>query len=332
MSKQDVLVSVIIPLHNAVSYISDYVHELGEILENHFKNYEIILIDDGCTDETVSTIYTLQTELKNLLLFRLSRHFGVDIALTAGLDNCIGDFVITLNPITDPVTLIPEMVSLGQQGHEVVYGVMHSDMINSQQRGKFAHFLYQKFYQYFDKLTDSAIPENFSSYRMCTRHVLNYVLQHEDRHRLLKVIPALAGFKHTQVTYMPLMRAGYSQTTPLLPALFKGIDIIFSTSIKPLRIVTFTAIGMAVLNMLYTVYILLIALFKQDVAEGWITLSLQSTGMFFLLSVILAILSEYIFRMMESTHKRPLYQITEERFSGVLTHRQRLNVVSSEKE
>jgi hypothetical protein len=68
------------------------------------------------------------------------------------------------------------------------------------------------------------------------------------------------------------------------------------------------------------------------VAEGWITLSLQSSGMFFLLSLILTILSEYIFRMMESMYKRPLYQVTEERFSNVLTQRQRLNVVSSEKD
>ncbi|OQW90394.1 MAG: hypothetical protein BWK79_20015 [Beggiatoa sp. IS2] len=319
--KKDVFVSVIIPVFNAAPYITAYIEALAQIVENQFKDYEIILVDNACVDETLTVITTLQQTVQNILYFRLSRSGELDIAITAGLDNCIGDFIITLNPLCDPPELIPEMVTLGQQGYEIVYGI---DTTQTQQRSLF-NWLYRKFHRIFQNMTGSSLPENFSTYRLMSRQVLN---QNEDRHRLLKVIPALGGFKHITLNYIPL---NPTDRTPVFTALFKGLDIIFSSSIKPLRLVTFTALTMGILNLWYALYIVLIAVFKENIAEGWITLSLQSSGMFFLLSLILAILSEYIFRMMENMYKRPLYQITEEKVSNVLTHRQRLNVVSSEK-
>lgn len=322
--KKDIFVSVIVPVSNAAAYISDYIKELAEVLETQFKDYEIILVDNACVDETPSIIATLQQTVQNILYFRLSRSGELDIAITAGLDNCIGDFIITLNPLSDPPPLIPEMVTLSQQGYEIVYGIYTTQT----QQSFLFNWLYKRFHYLFQNMTGSSLPENFTTYRLMSRQVLNYVLQNEDRHRLLKVIPALGGFKHITLNYVSLEHA---PRTPTLTALLKGIDVIFSSSIKPLRLVTFTALTMGMLNLLYTLYIVLIAVFKENVAEGWITLSLQSSGMFFLLSLILAILSEYIFRMMESMYKRPLYQITEERMSNVLTQRQRLNVVSSEK-
>jgi glycosyltransferase involved in cell wall biosynthesis len=330
MTRQDIFVSVIVPIDNAASYIADYVKTLAHLLETHFKDYEIILVDNACIDETPAILATLQHTIQNILYFRLSRSGDMDIAITVGLDNCIGDFIITLNPLYDPPHLIPEMVTLGQQGYEIVYGVYTTD--SQTQQGFWFHWLYKKFHAIFQNMTGSTLPENFSTYRLMSRQVLNYVLQHEDRHRLLKVIPALGGFKHITLNYVSLDYYGAPRKTPILTALLKGLDVIFSSSIKPLRLVTFTAFTMGMLNLLYALYIVFIAIFKDDVAEGWITLSLQSSGMFFLLSLILTILSEYIFRMMESMYKRPLYQVTEERFSNVLTQRQRLNVVSSEKD
>lgn len=329
MVKPDIFVSVIVPLQNAEMYVVDYVKELAELLEIHFKDYEIILIDNVCTDTTPVLIVELQQNVQNILCFRLARRVDLDLALTAGLDNCIGDFIITLNPIYDPPHLIPPMVTLGQQGNDVVYGV-YTDATFQSQRGFLARALSKQLHRYFQTITGNTIPENFFNYRLLSRQVLNYLLQNEDRHRLLRIIPALGGFRHTQLTYEPLNRPGYPHKTSFLADFVNGIDIIFSASVKPLRLVTVTALSMGVLNLLYTVYILLIAAFKTDVAEGWITLSLQSAGMFFLLSLILAILAEYIFRMMENMYKRPLYQITEERLSNILTHRKRLNVVSSE--
>jgi glycosyltransferase involved in cell wall biosynthesis len=324
MPKLAALVSVVVPVHNASAYLQAFVQELSAVLAGHFQDYEIILVDNASSDDSVALVESLQKALQNLLLLRLARRVDNEVALSAGLDNCIGDFVITLDPACDPPELIPQMVQLARQGKEIIYAVAET-----QRRGALPGWLQHKFYDAFQGITHSTVPDNFSTYRLLTRRLLNFVLQNEDRHRLFKVIPALAGFPHAELAYRP---AGTRPATPLPLALFKGLDIIFSISIKPLRLVTFTALVMAALNLLYTVYVLFIALFKENVAEGWITLSLQTSGMFFLLSLILAILAEYIFRMMESMQRRPLYQIAEESYSKVLTHQRRLNVVSSEPE
>lgn len=326
MIKKNVFVSVIVPLYNAESFLTLYLQRLSTLLEQSFQDFEIILIDNASSDQTANIIKTQQQQLTNLISFRLSRYSGIEVAITAGLDNCIGDFIISLNPAYDPPELIPEMVELAQQGHEIVYGAMEGDIQASLPKNVISRLFYRRFYRMFQSLTGSSVPENFASYRLITRHVLNYVLQNEDRHRLLKVIPALAGFHHAKLTYQPLK----PRRVKLFFSILKGIDIIFSTSVKPLRIVTFTGLLMAGLNFIYALYVLTIALFKTDVAEGWITLSLQNTSMFFLTSLILAIIGEYIFRMMDFLHKRPMYHIVEESTSNILLHRQRLNVISSE--
>src|ERR1700709_290880 len=106
-TRVDTFISVIVPLRNAAPYIENVVLEIERVLRGSFRHYELVLVDDASSDETVKIIQRLQKNVENVQLYCLNRLSGLNVALVAGLDNSIGDFVITLDAASDPLDLIP---------------------------------------------------------------------------------------------------------------------------------------------------------------------------------------------------------------------------------
>jgi polyisoprenyl-phosphate glycosyltransferase len=142
----------------------------------------------------------------------------------------------------------------------------------------------------------------------------------------VRVMPALSGHDYCVFRY----RGGGAQAPPR-PSLSRwlraGMQTIMAATVVPVRVATALAVVASFLNLLYSVYVIAVAAVKGDVVEGWTSLSLQMAGMFFLFSVILAILSEYIFQIAQRSHSRPLYRVIEEASSPSFTIKERLNVV-----
>lgn len=160
-------------------------------------------------------------------------------------------------------------------------------------------------------------------FRVLSRKVINFMLQHQASGLSYRLLPAVSGFSKATVTYD---RSIQPPPRNLLDDIERGMRLLVSSSFGPMRVVTLLSLFGAVINLLYSFYVMAIALFKVEVAPGWVTLSLQQSGMFFLFSLVLLVLGEYILHMAKLAANVPSYYVTDDFTSAVITRRNRLNV------
>jgi glycosyltransferase involved in cell wall biosynthesis len=326
--ERDCFVSVVAPLRNDEDCVDAFVAEVREALETNYENYEILLVDDGSTDTTPARVSDILRHYEHVRLIRLSRTFGDEIAICAGLESAIGDYVVTMIPISDPPDLIPAMVTdLRKHGGGTV-GVRRERPEES-----FANRVGSRiFYWVCNRILDLNIPANSTQFRAMSRQALNALLQIKEKYRYLKVLSAYIGYQHTAFAYDPIARGGRRRERSLLESIDLTINAMVANSTHLLRTVTLLGLLASVLDLLYMGYILAVAVFKTHVAEGWITLSAQSAGMWFFLFVILTVFGEYLGRILAETQDRPLYYVLDERSSTAApVKEQRRNIVTESK-
>lgn len=161
-----------------------------------------------------------------------------------------------------------------------------------------------------------------------SRRLVNYVLQHEDAYLNYLLSPMIGGFKSDSLTYMSSKPNLQRMVRSFREGVGYAISLIMFTSTVPLRLVTGTCFIAAFLSLLYSIYVVLIFLLNQNVAEGWTTLSLQLSSQFFLLALAIGLLVEYMVYILRQSTKRPRFYIAREFRSGALTREQKLNVRS----
>jgi polyisoprenyl-phosphate glycosyltransferase len=324
MGAIDCFVSVVAPIRNDASCVAGFIAETIALLRRNYTNYELVLVDDASDDGTVAIVTALLGDWECVRLVRLSRPFGLDTAVSAGLDTVIGDIVIVMLPQTDPIEMIPEIVEQTRHRGDVIFGTYpprHG--VNLPMRIGNALF-----YWYCRRVLRLKVPVNAAIFRGLSRQAVNALTQIRDRCRYLPVLCAQIGYESAAFTYTPVQRGDRRRGRSIRDAIGLGIDILTTTSSHPLRFVTWLGLLASLLNVLYALYVVGIYLFKPTVAEGWTTLSLQSGAMFFFVFLILTVLSEYVGHILVQSEARPLYYVLEERNSRVpLAGEHRLNVV-----
>lgn len=329
MPRSDTFVSVVAPLYNEGAWVEPFVRETVALLQEQYAHYELVLVDDGSTDDTVARVETLLRQLPAMRLIRLSRRFGPDIAITSGLESAIGDFVVTLLPETDPPSLIPGLVDLCRQGKDVLFGIRSSTRGEPWSR-RFAASL---FYAVAEHLFRAPILRHASFYQVYSRQALNAVVRIKDKARYLRLLGTLIGYENRTFTYEPIQRSATVQGRSWSEAFALALGLLTAQSANPLRFVSAMGLLASIINVLYVAYILVIYFFKPHVAEGWTTLSLQTAGLFLWVFLILTVLSEYVGQILGELKDRPLYFALEEKNSSVLvTHPERRNIVSASPE
>jgi polyisoprenyl-phosphate glycosyltransferase len=325
MARQaDMLVSVVMTLSASDDSLADLIRDLRLMLETQVRDYEIIIVDNGSRDGTIARIEALVDEVPNIQVLSLARLCDRDIAMLAGIENAIGDFVITMLPIRDQVSVLPRMLDLAMAGSEVVFGKSDADMA---EHGRAYRAMTRLFFGLYRRLTGITIPAEGSQFRLMSRRIVNYLLQSEPAHIMLQALPAISAFRSQTIEYEMSRTGRLQQQRSFRSGLHKALSMVLSTTAMPARLLSLLAMAAGLLNLLYMVYVIGVAVFKTGVAEGWITLSLQISGMFFLMSVILALLSEYIVRIFEGSFRRPLYMVAREMTSSTLSRQQRLNIL-----
>lgn len=324
MRTRDIFVSVVMRVRDSEAFIAAALERLSDVMEGSFAYYEIVVVDDASTDATRARVAELQARARNIQLYGLARRKGDSIALTAGLDHAIGDMVVMLDPRLDPPELIPQMVERALEGVDIVYALPRERM----QGWGTANLLVRGFMAAMARLNSVDVPQAMSSYRLVTRTVLNYMLEAVDRHRSLTFLPALSGYPYATIEYTRLVRAG-EVDVPVGERVAKALDLLFCTSARPLRIITLMSLGISVLSVLYAAYSVLIFVVLDDIARGWTSLSLQISGLFFLVCIILAVMSEYLLQVLEATTQRPRYHIATQRHSATMDVAQDRNVVAT---
>jgi glycosyltransferase involved in cell wall biosynthesis len=321
----DALVSTVLLVRNAEQDLLGVVADLQKILADTVTDYEIVVVDNASRDRTVPTLETLSNELPNLQVYCLSARVSDDVARVAGIQQAIGDYVILLD-LYDDITQIPALLERSLDGNDLVLAV-RADAKKERQRG-FTGLAARAFIFIYRLISGYDLDLDAPRYRLMSRRLVNYVLQHEDAHLNYLLLPLIGGFKNERLVYTPSKPERRRMGRSFREGASYAVSLVMFTSTVPLRLVTITCCVAASASLIYSVYVVLIYLLKENVAEGWTTLSLQLSVQFFLLALAIGLLAEYMVHVLRQSTKRPRFYIAREFRSGAITREQKLNVRS----
>jgi polyisoprenyl-phosphate glycosyltransferase len=308
----DIFVSLIAPCGNAAAHLKEDLFELYQILKKNYSFFEIILVLDGSTDNTPQLAHSFLNEMEGLRILQLSRHHGLDIAASAGIDSSIGDYVIVLSLETDPASLIPALIKNISENQTLIYG--QPEQSNSYIAPR--TFFSKIFNWYCRRYLNVDIQRGGSLVRCMNRKMANQFTQNKDKHRSLRLMTAQLGVRAQPHIYQ------FKKSQRIKKSFWNDVgtamDILVSTSAHPMRLLSRAALTFGTLSFLYSIYIFAIYFFKTDVAPGWVTLSFQLSMSFFMLFVVLAILSEYLGKIMNDSRRTEAYSVLDEQNSSVL--------------
>ena len=318
--KQDIFVSTIIVAKKSTKKLTKYIEDLSELLSIRYTNYEIIVVDNGVAEGETDTLAETLLRIPCIRVIRLAQNFKYDTALFAGLEVSIGDFVCTLDPTIDPISVIPEFVDKNQS-KDVVQGVSELPVASS----KFGQVGRRLFYWYNRKYIGIDIPVNATYLASYSRKAVNALTQTNRSQHHIRHMARRVGYAYETIPYQPLRHPG--ATKKLKRGIIEALEISISYSTHPLRFVTWLGLIASLINVAYAVYVIAVNVLHQKVAEGWTTTSLQLSLMFFILFIIVVIISEYIGRILTESYKDPQYYIADELTSTVaLADTKRRNV------
>lgn len=313
-------VSVVVVVHNRGADVPELVASLEREIAGAVSDYEIVLVDNCSTDSSREQLEAAARHHADVQVYSLATHVEEAAAVMAGMENCLGDYVILLNPAFHAPSAIRLLIekSSGCEIVKVTNAALPVEPLPYRLAQKGFNFLFRKMY-------GKELPAQASDCVMLSRRVVNLILQYKQPHLAFRLLPVLTQLRAATTTAasQPLFKP---EKKSLLQSLARGLSVLTFIDAKPLRLVSSAAVLAATANVAYMAYVTLMFAFKEGVAPGWTTLSLQISGMFFFLSLAVAILAEYIGALFMSAG-RPLYLIGSEATSPVVARKARLNVV-----
>ena len=305
-------ISIVVPMYNEEKVIPLFFAEINRVLTTIPQyQFELVVVNDGSKDQTLKLLKTQQAKQSNLIIVNLSRNFGHEPAVAAGIKTATGDAIIPMDAdLQDPPMLIAELLKKFEEGFEVV---------NAKRKGRhedtfFKRFSAIKFYQFIAKLSGKIkIPQNVGHFRLISRRVADEVNRLSERNRVFRIEVPFVGFKTTEVLFDRPKRAAGETHYNLQSMMKLAVDAIASTTSVPLvwPVQIFLAVG--TLFAISVIGQMLIAIFLP--IEATIQLIWLATNiivlMFVLLFFILSILSLYLSRVFIETQNRPFYVIDQ---------------------
>ena len=314
MSKADVFVSVVAVLRSYARFLPAFVEELCRVLDQHYRNFEVVLVDNVSRDETPELIRRLLKSRKCVRYLRLSRRMKPETATMAGLDAAIGDFVVTIHPDFDPPGEIPALVEACRGGADVVFGVAPFPS----PPGALYRVLRWGFQRSARSLLGLDPGRVNSGYRCLSRAAVSALTRVRRRKRFFGLLAAEIGLTTATHPYQFISRSGKAPRANLRRSIRTAASMAVNHSVAPMRLVSLLGLTGSFLSLVYSLYVVGVYLFKQDVMPGWTTLSLQVSGLFFLVFVMLTMIGEHLGRLLDEAVERPLYHVREEQASTVM--------------
>ncbi|MDA7834664.1 glycosyltransferase family 2 protein [Methylophilaceae bacterium] len=300
-------ISVIVPCYNEEEVINHTHKRLTAVLSKIKMKCEIIYVSDGSDDKTNSLLEKIHLNDNNgiVKIVFLSRNFGHQIAITAGIDYAKGDAVILIDAdLQDPPELIPTMIEKWKEGYRVVYGQRK----NRQGESRFKLFTAKYFYKTLTYLSDIHIPEDTGDFRLMDRKVVDVIKSMPEKDRFLRGMVAWLGFNQFALKYDRVERYAGESKYPFWKMVKFSIDAILSFSIKPLRIAMLLGFTSSIVSLGGILYAITKWMIGTPVV-GWTLMFIAIMFFSGVQLISLGVIGEYIGRSYSETKNRPLYVI-----------------------
>jgi len=317
-----VFLTVVCVVRNQANRLEELAREVAQGIGPLVRDYDLVFIDNGSDDHSVAELKRITDAggIENVQVYALAKEVDSDVAALVGLENALGDFAVVLDPISDSIPFLHQMLSQAVMGADVVFA---RNTARSPQTLTYsmASFLFNCMYKWFAGVH---LINEAPKYRMLSRKVVNFILQHPRASLVYRQLPATAGFVKVNLTYSKV--SSYLPRKRLCASLDRGVQMLVSSTRAPMRLVTGMSLFGAYANVLYSLYVVCIALFKEDVAPGWVSMSLQQSGMFFLISLVLLVLGEYLLSVVSLSGEGPGFRVAQEFKSSRMSRQEHLNV------
>lgn len=317
-----IFLSVVYVLRNQHQQLESILSHASNQLASLVSDYELIIIDNASDDNSLNVLKNLTREqgLPNLQIYALTKEVDMDTATWVGLENALGDFVAVIDPLIDDIMFLPQMLEQAVNGVDVIFARNLQKPTQSFSY-RAAYTIFNELYKYFNGIN---LAKEAPQYRLLSKRIVNFILQHSQPALTYRHLPATAGFTRVNMEYSvkPLML----RTKKLSDSIDLGMRLLVSTTRMPMRLVTSLSLFGAAANLIYSIYVVIIGLFQSHVAPGWISMSLQQSGMFFLISLVLLVLGEYILHMASLSNEGPLYHVGQEFTSARMMRHEKLNI------
>jgi polyisoprenyl-phosphate glycosyltransferase len=301
------MLSVVAPVYNERESLPELHRRITDAV-SQLGPYELVLVDDGSSDGSWDVMLELAARDPNLRLLRLSRNFGHQAALSAGLDAARGAAVVSIDgDLQDPPEVIPELVAKWHDGYDVVYAV-RSDR-QGEPRLRLAGI--SLFYRVLHRITPTEIPQNAGDFRLLSRRAADAITAMPERARFLRGMTSWIGFRQTSITYARDARHAGDSKYPLPKLARLAADGITSFSTAPIKLVTGIGFALVVFCIGVLAWTLYVRFFTSDHPQGWTSVIAVVLLLGGVQLLSLGVIGQYVARIFDETKQRPLYLVDE---------------------
>lgn len=297
-------ISIVVPVYNEAEVLETFIDTITPILKSTGKTFEFIIVNDGSHDITIDILRDLAQSNLTIKIISLSRNFGKEAALTAGLMYAQGRAIIPIDvDLQDPPELIPQLIDLWEQGADIVNAVR----IDRSHDSFFTRTTSQLFYRIHNVVAERPIPYNVGDFRLMDRRVVKAVLMMPEKDRFMKGLFDWVGFKTVSVPYArPPRAAGVSKWKPWKLWNFALGGIVASTTL-PLRLWTYLGFSIAISSFIFAAFVIAKKLMYGDPVMGYASLMVAVLFLGGIQLISLGVIGEYLSRIFKETKSRPLF-------------------------
>lgn len=304
------MVSVVAPFLNEAVNLPLLYERVASVMAPQPEAWELLLVDDGSTDGSAAWARTKAQEDPRVRLLQLSRNYGHQIAITAGLDHARGDAVVIIDAdLQDPPEVIPDLLAKWREGCEVVYAVRNSRAGETWLK----KFLAAAFYRFFRALSPVDVPLNAGDFRLLDRQVVTALREVRELHRFMRGLTCWVGYRHAAVYYDRAVRHAGETKYPMWKSVRLAFDAITSFSGVPLLWVTGLGGSIALAGALFLVWLVIGRIRHPELARGWASLMAIVLFLGGIQLLCLGVIGQYISRIYEEGKRRPLYFLRKDK-------------------
>lgn len=299
--------SIVIPVYDEEAGLRELDERLRASLAPLELDYEILFVNDGSRDGSLSVLRDLRAKDDRLKIIDFSRNFGHQIAISAGLDHARGAAVIVMDgDLQDPPEILPDLVARWREGYEVVYAVREK-----RKEGVLKRAAYAVFYRLLQRISDTEIPLDSGDFSLMDRRVVDMLVQLPERNRFVRGLRAWVGFRQTSFAYERDARFAGDPKYDFGRLLRLALDGVFAFSHAPLRLATLVGLGITGVGGALAVWIFVKRVIQYEVVPGFATVAILVLFFGGVQLVTIGILGEYIARIYTEVKGRPRYVIRE---------------------